>query len=67
MRYINYIKEYKVAKSALSVILALCLLITPFGFLSNIFSSAAPQEIWGGQTDLVAPTDSDNDGVDEIN
>ncbi len=67
MKYINFIKEHKVAKSVISIILALCLLITPFGFLSNVFTYAAPQDVWGGQSDLVAPIDSDSDGVFEIN
>jgi len=65
MKHLN-LKQYKLAKSVLSVFLAFCVMLGSFGLLPTIFSYAEAPEIWGGQSDLSAPADSDNDGIYEI-
>ena len=67
MKHIDSIfKHKKAARSLLSLVLAFALLITSVFSGGLLLTSAEPQNIWGGQSDLVAPADSNNDGVFEI-
>ena len=44
MKHLN-LKQYKLAKSVLSVFLAFCVMLGSFGFLPTIFSYAEAPEI----------------------
>ena len=61
----SMIKSKKLFKSGLAIIAAVCLFISTFTFLTNVYP-LAESDVWGGQSDLSAPVDSDNDGVYEI-
>ena len=59
-------KNRKIARSIVSVFLAFCLLIGSFSFLGGISAFAETGDIWGGQSDLSAPLDTNADGIYEI-
>lgn len=61
---IKNLKKHKIARSVLSVVLALSVLCSAFSMLSLI-PAYAEYEVWDGVTQK-APTDSNDDGVYEI-
>lgn len=61
--FLNY---KKLLKSSVAFVVSFCLFVSCFSFLVGILPVSAEGDIWGGQRDLSAPKDSDNDGIYEI-
>ena len=67
MKQIDFTFRHKqTARSLLSLVLALALIVTSVFSGGLLLTSAETKDIWGGQSDLSAPADSNNDGVFEI-